>query len=110
MPVVAMGSPLPTEGQRENRRDLAQHAPEDALEGLPPGAMLGPCGQGSPSRLAVGRAVPQGVGDLAEGGPVLGAEGPATLHQPIELGGAAFGLWEPRFPGLQICGRVEGST
>lgn len=51
MPVVAMGSPLPTEGQRENWRDLAQHAPEGALEGLHQAPCWGP----------VARAPPQGL-------------------------------------------------
>ena len=60
------------------------------------------------SRLAVRRAVSQGVGDLAEGGPVLGAEGPAALHQPVELGGAALRLRESGLPSLQICRRMVG--
>lgn len=55
------------------------------------------------SRLAICGAVPQGTGDLAEGGPVLGAGRPAALHQPIELGRAALGLWQPGLPSLQIC-------
>lgn len=52
------------------------------------------------SRLALCGAVSQGVGDLTEGGPVLGAEGPAALHQPVELGRAALGLWEFGLPSL----------
>lgn len=59
------------------------------------------------SRLAVCRVVSQGVGDLTEGWPVLGAEGPAALHQAVELGRAALRLWESSLSSLQVC-REDG--
>lgn len=58
------------------------------------------------SWLAVCGAVSQGIGNLAEGGPVLGAEGPAALHQPVEFGRAALRLWESGLPSLQVCRKM----
>lgn len=62
------------------------------------------------SRLAISGAVSQGIGDLAERGPVLGTGRPAALHQPVELGWAAFRLREPSLPGLQVCGKKVGTV
>lgn len=103
MPAVPGRAP----GAKEDR-DLAHHAvgaPEDVLPG-PHHPEAQPAWAPS-SRLAVCRVVSQGVGDLAEGGPVLGAEGPAALHQPVELGRAALRVWESSLPSLQVC-REDG--
>lgn len=93
---------------KENRAHHAAGTPQDVL----------PCPRHPDaqavwvpsSRLAVRGAVSQGVGDLAEGGSVLGADGPAALHQPVELGRAALRLWEFGLPSLQVCRKMAGGV
>lgn len=90
-------------------QDLAQHAvgaPQDVLP-CPCHPEAQPAWAPS-SRLVVSGAVSQGVGDLAEGRSVFGAEGPAPLHQPVELGRAALRLRESGLPSLQVCRKMLG--
>lgn len=88
----------------EEDRDLAHHAAGTCQGVLPcPRQPEAQPAWAPSSWLAVCGAVSQGVGNLAEGGPVLGAEGPAALHQPVELGRAALRLWESGLPSLQVC-------
>lgn len=93
----------------EEDRDLAHHAAGTCQEVLPcPCRPEAQPAWAASSGLAVCGAVSQGVGNLAEGGPVLGAEGPAALHQPVELGRAALRLWESGLPSLQVCRKMVG--
>lgn len=66
----------------------------------PPRRLLPQPGAGC-SGFAVGRAVPEGGGELAEGGSVLGAGRPAALHQLGEPRRAALGGRELRLSRLQ---------
>lgn len=89
--------------------DLAHHAVGTPQEVLPcPRHPEAQPAWAPSSRLVIRGVVSQGVGDLAEGGPVLGAEGPAALHQPVELGRAALRLRESGLPSLQVCRKTVG--
>lgn len=73
----------------------------------PPRCLLPQPGAGC-SGFAVGRAVPEGGGELAEGGSVLGAGRPAALHQLGEPRRAALGRGELRLSRLQPWGGSRG--